>query len=151
MFERFTNTARRAIVLSQHEARQLRHDSIKPRHILLGMMTAESATAAEVLSALGVQPEAARTHVVTTYGRGDVEPSGHIPFSVSAKKALEHSLREALALQHNHIGTLHLLLALVTGPQDDVAAVLDLLGVDTDAVRQATMDRLSAGDQPTEP
>ena len=138
-------------MLAQHEARQLRHDSIAPRHLLLGVMTAESAAAADLFSTLGLQPEAVRTQVIATYGRGEVEPSGHIPVSVSAKKAFEYSLREALALQHNHIGTLHLLLALVTGPQDDIAVVLDALGVDSDAVRQAALDRLSASDLPTEP
>ena len=151
MFERFTNTARRAVVLSQLEARQLRHDSIAPRHLLLGVMTAESATAADVLGELGVQPEAARTQVIATYGRGEDEPSGHIPFSDSAKEALELSLREALALKHSYIGTPHLLLGLVAGPPEDIAAVLDPLGVDCDAVRQAAMDPLSASDLPTEP
>lgn len=151
MFERFTNTARRTIVLAQQEARQLRHDSIAPRHLLLAVMTAESATAGELLGALGVQPDAVRTQVITTYGRGGVEPDGHIPFSDSAKAALEHSFRESQALKHNHIGTLHLLAGLVTGPPDDIAAVLDPLGVDIDSVRQSAVDRLSASDEPTEP
>lgn len=151
MFERFTNTARRAVVLSQVEARELKHDGIAPRHMLLGAMTAENATAGDVLAGLGVHPDAVRAQVIATYGRGDVEPADRIPFSDDAKKALEHSLRNSMELGHNHIGTAHLILGLVTGPPDDITVVFDALGVDLVAVRQSAMDRLSADEEPTEP
>jgi ATP-dependent Clp protease ATP-binding subunit ClpC len=153
MFERFTNSARRAIVLSQGEARTLKHDHIGPHHLLLGVLTAENATGGAVLASLGVESEGVRREVVARFGQGETEPSDHIPFSADAKKVLEHSLRESLELGHNYIGTEHLVLGMISGPSGDTGELLTAFGVRTDAVRKALMDRLGSagGVEPTEP
>jgi ATP-dependent Clp protease ATP-binding subunit ClpA len=153
MFERFTNSARRAIVLSQGEARTLKHDHIGPHHLLLGVLTAENATGGAVLASLGVEAEGVRREVVAKLGQGENEPSDHIPFSADGKKVLEHSLRESLELGHNYIGTEHLVLGMIGGPCGDTGELLTALGVRTDAVRKALMDRLGSagGVEPTEP
>jgi ATP-dependent Clp protease ATP-binding subunit ClpC len=153
MFDRFTASARRTIVLSQDEARALKHDHVRPVHLLLGMLTAEQATACALLIPLGVDPEVARAEVVVLQGAGDTEPSGHIPFSADSKKALEHSLRESLALDHNYIGTEHILLGLLSEPCRETTEMLSALGVASDVVRKAVMARLgsAAGAEPAEP
>ena len=153
MFERFTNSGRLAIVHSQQEARTLKHDHIGPHHLLLGVLTAENATGGAVLASLGVEPEPVRRQVVAKYGHGETEPSSHIPFSADCKKVLERSLRESLQLGHNYIGTEHIVLGLISDPSGDTDEVLTALGVRTDTVRKAVMERLGSagGVEPTEP
>jgi ATP-dependent Clp protease ATP-binding subunit ClpC len=153
MFERFTNSARRVVVLSHGEARSLKHGHIGPHHLLLGVLTAEDATGGAILAALGVEPEGVRRQVLAKYGQGETETSGHIPFSADGKKVLEYSLRESLELGHNYIGTEHLVLGLISDPSGDTGEVLTALGVRPDAVRKAVMDRLGSagGVEPTEP
>ncbi len=152
MFERFTVSARRAVVLSQGEAHALNHDHVGPGHLLLGAAAGEDTTAGTVLASLGIELEALREQVIAKYGRDDEEPSGHIPFSADGKKVFEHAFRESLDLGHNYIGTGHILLGLVRGTPGDAAELLAALGVQHEAVRQAVMDRQNAaGDDPTEP
>ncbi len=152
MFERFTVSARRAVVISQSEARALKDDHVRPVHLLLGVMTAEDASAAAVLASVGVEPEAVRNQVAATQGRGKDEPSGNIPFSDEGKKAFENSLRESLDMGHKYIATDHMLLGLITDRSGEAAEVLIALGVQTEAVRKAVIDRLGvAADEPTEP
>jgi ATP-dependent Clp protease ATP-binding subunit ClpC len=153
MFERFTASARRVVVLSQGEARSLKQDHVGPHHLLLGVLTAENATGGAVLASLGVEPEGVRRQVVAKYGQGETEPSGHIPLSAEGKKILESSLRESLERGHNYIGTEHIVLGLISDPSGDTGEVLTALGVRTDAVRKAVMDRLGSPGvvEPTEP
>jgi ATP-dependent Clp protease ATP-binding subunit ClpA len=152
MFERFTVSARRAVVLSQGEAHALNHDHVGPGHLLLGAASAEDTTAGAVLATLGIQLEALRDQVIAKYGRDDDETSGHIPFSADGKKVFEHAFRESLDLGHNYIGTGHILLGLLRDKPADAAEMLAALGVQQDAVRQAVMERhAAAGDEPTEP
>src|SRR4029450_12487850 len=113
MFERFTNRARRVVVLAQEEARLLRHDYIGTEHILLGLLAEGSGVGEPALTAEGISREAIRGQVEQIIGQGDSTPSGHIPFTPRAKKVLELSLREALQLGHNYIGTEHMLLGLI--------------------------------------
>ena len=152
MFERFTNSGRRAVVISQQEARALAQEQIGPLHLLLGVLTAENGTAGGVLGSLGVEPEDVRRVVVAKYGTCDV-PEGHIPFAAETKKALEHSLRECLGLDHVYIGTEHVLLGLLTDDSPEVGEVLAGLGAQPQAVRDAIMARLgsAAGGEPAEP
>jgi ATP-dependent Clp protease ATP-binding subunit ClpC len=153
MFERFTNTARRVIVLSAGEARALWHNHIEPGHLLLGVATTENATGGAVLAALGVESEALRQQVIARYDRTESELPGHIPFSDAAKEALEHSLRESLAMDHTYISSEHVLLGLMEDPAGDAAEMFVALGVDIDAVRDEVMARLGSdgGNEPTEP
>jgi ATP-dependent Clp protease ATP-binding subunit ClpC len=148
MFERFTASARRAVVLSQGEARTLKQDHLGPYHLLLGALTAEDGTAGAVLASLGVEPAHVRRWVIERFGCAEDEPSGHIRFSDDAKKALEHSLRESLALEHNYIGTEHIVFGLADGPE-----MFSAIGLRADAVRDAIMKRLgsAAGAEPAEP
>src|SRR5215467_10045627 len=104
MFERFTDRARRVVVLAQEEARLLKHNYIGTEHLLLGLMREEEGLAAQTLQALGLSHEVVRQRVSEIVGPGDAAQSGHIPFTPRAKKALELSLREALALGHDYIG-----------------------------------------------
>lgn len=152
MFERFTNMGRRAVVISQHEARTLEQQEIGPLHLFLGVLTAEDGSAGPVLASLGVEPDDVRRAVVATYGTGDV-PEGHIPFGADTKKAMEYSLRESKALDHTYIGTEHLLLGLLTDDSPEVGEMLAELGAQPEAVRDAVMARLgsAAGGEPTEP
>ena len=152
MFERFTNSARRAVVLSQQETRGLAQEQIGPLNLLLGVLTAENGTAGGVLALLGVEPDDVRRAVVATYGTDDV-PDGHIPFAAETKKALEHSLRECLALHHVYIGTEHILLALMSDHSPEVGEVLAGLGAQPQIVRDAVMVRLGspAGVEPAVP
>jgi ATP-dependent Clp protease ATP-binding subunit ClpC len=151
MFERFTASARRVVVLSQDEARSLRHDHVGPLHLLLGVATTEDGTAGTVLASLEVTPEDIRRQAVSKYGRGESEPEGHIQFSDEGKKVFENALRESMGLDHNYIGTEHMLLGLIA---DSWAGdVLTRAGAQPDAVREAVMKRLSsaAGAEPAEP
>src|SRR5205809_669590 len=152
MFERFTDRARRVVVLAQEEARMLNHNYIGTEHILLGLIHEGEGVAAKALESLGISLEAVRQQVEEIIGQGQQAPSGHIPFTPRAKKVLELSLREALQLGHNYIGTEHLLLGLICeGEGEGVAAqVLVKLGADLNRVRQQ-VNQLLAGYQGKEP
>src|ERR1035438_636575 len=113
MFERFTDRARRVVVLAQEEARMLNHNYIGTEHLLLGLIHEGEGVAAKVLESMGISLEAVRQQVEEIVGRGKDAPSGHIPFTPRAKKVLELSLREAQILGHNYIGTEHILLGLI--------------------------------------
>jgi ATP-dependent Clp protease ATP-binding subunit ClpA len=135
MFERFTDAARRVVVNAQVEARRLKHDYIGTEHILLGLLAEEETVAAAALRELGISADAVRQQVVAMVGEGPAEPTGHIPFRPRAKKALELSLREALALKHNYIGPEHILLGILREGQGTAARALHRLGADTARVR----------------
>ena len=152
MFERFTDRARRVVVLAQEEARLLDHNYIGTEHILLGLIHEGQGVAAKALESLGVSLEAVRAEVTEIIGRGAEQPSGHIPFTPRAKKVLELSLREALELGHNYIGTEHILLGLLREGQGVGAQVLVKLGAGRDQVRQTVVQLLSsyAGGRPPE-
>ena len=130
MFERFTDKSRRAVVLAQDEARQLNHNYIGTEHLLAGLRRENLGVAARALESAGITMDAVRAEIEKLIGRGLQAPSGHIPFTPRAKKCLELSLREALNLGHNHIGTGHLLLGLISN--DDCVAVQVLGGLGTD-------------------
>jgi ATP-dependent Clp protease ATP-binding subunit ClpA len=136
MFERFTDRARRVVVLAQEEARMLHHDYIGTEHILLGLIHEGEGIAAKALESLGITHEAARQQVNEIVGRGQAAPSGHIPFTPEAKKTLQLALREALQLGHSYIGTEHILLGLIREGSGPATAVLAALGVDPNRVRQ---------------
>src|SRR5438128_7915652 len=129
MFERFTDRARRVVVLAQEEARMLSHNYIGTEHILLGLIHEGDGIAAKALESLGVSLEAVRAQVEEIIGQGQQAPSGHIPFTPRAKKVLELSLREALRLGHNYIGTEHLLLGLLAEGKGVAAKTLSKFGV----------------------
>ncbi len=143
MFERFTDRARRVVVLAQEEARMLNHNYIGTEHILLGLIHEGEGVAAKGLEALGISLEAVRAHVEEIIGQGQQAPSGHIPFTPRAKKVLELSLREALQLGHNYIGTEHILLGLIREGEGVAAQVLVKLGADLNRVRQQVIQLLS--------
>ena len=124
MFERFTDRARRVVVLAQEEARMLNHNYIGTEHILLGLIHEGEGVAAKALESLGISLEAVRQQVEEIIGQGQQAPSGHIPFTPRAKKVLELSLREALQLGHNYIGTEHILLGLIREGEGVAAQVL---------------------------
>ena len=136
MFERFTDRARRVVVLAQEEARMLNHNYIGTEHILLGLIHEGEGVAAKALESLGISLEAVRQQVEEIIGQGQQAPSGHIPFTLRAKKVLELSLREALQLGHNYIGTEHILLGLIREGDGVAAQVLVKLGADLNRVRQ---------------
>src|SRR5919205_460795 len=136
MFERFTDRARRVVVLAQEEARMLNHNYIGTEHILLGLIHEGEGVAAKALESLGISLEAVRQQVEEIIGQGQQAPSGHIPFTPRAKKVLELSLREALQLGHNYIGTEHILLGLIREGEGVAAQVLVKLGADLSRVRQ---------------
>src|SRR5437870_5023196 len=136
MFERFTDRARRVVVLAQEEARLLNHNYIGTEHILLGLIHEGEGVAAKALESLGISLEAVRAQVEEIIGQGGSSPSGHIPFTPRAKKVLELSLREALQLGHNYIGTEHILLGLIREGEGVAAQVLQKLGADQNRVRQ---------------
>ncbi len=143
MFERFTDRARRVIVLAQEEARNLKHNYLGTEHILLGLIKEGEGVAAKALESLGVTFDAVREQVVEIIGEGQEQPSGHIPFTPRAKKVLEYAMREGLQLGHSYIGTEHLLLGLCR-EQDGVAAqVLVKLGADLPKVRDQVTRLLS--------
>ncbi len=143
MFERFTDRARRVVVLAQEEARLLNHSYIGTEHILLGLIHEGEGVAAKGLEALGISLEAVRAQVEEIIGQGGSSPSGHIPFTPRAKKVLELSLREALQLGHNYIGTEHILLGLIREGEGVAAQVLVKLGADLGRVRQQVIQLLS--------
>jgi GNAT superfamily N-acetyltransferase len=147
MFERFTDRARRVVVLAQREASRLNHNWIGTEHILLGLLHEGEGVAAEALESLGISLDAVRQQVEEIIGRGQEAPSGHIPFTPRAKKVLELSLREALQLGNDHIDTEHILLALVREGDGVAAQVLVILGADLNRVRQQ-VDQLISGQQP---
>jgi ATP-dependent Clp protease ATP-binding subunit ClpC len=143
MFERFTDRARRVVVLAQEEARMLNHNYIGTEHILLGLIHEGEGVAAKALESLGISLEAVRQQVEEIIGQGQQAPSGHIPFTPRAKKVLELSLREALQLGHNYIGTEHILLGLIREGEGVAAQVLMKLGADLPRVRQQVIQLLS--------
>jgi ATP-dependent Clp protease ATP-binding subunit ClpC len=142
MFERFTERARRVVVLAQVEARMLNHDYIGTEHILLGLLHEGGGVAARALEDLGVNLEDVRREVEAIVGQGKAAPLGHIPFTSGAKKVLELSLREALQLGHNYIGTEHTLLGLLREGEGVAAQVLQKLGADLNRVRQKVLQFL---------
>jgi ATP-dependent Clp protease ATP-binding subunit ClpC len=142
MFERFTDRARRVVVLAQDEARRLNHDYIGTEHILLGLVQEGEGVAAQALESLGIGLDAVRHQVEEVVGRGKEPPGGHIPFTPRAKKVLELSLREALQLGHDYIGTEHILLGLIREGEGVAAQVLANLGADLNLVRQQVIQLL---------
>jgi len=159
MFERFTDRARRVVVLAQEEAKMLNHNYIGTEHILLGLIHEGEGVAAKALESLGISLDAVRDQVQDIIGQGQQQPAGHIPFTPRAKKVLELSLREALQLGHNYIGTEHILLGLIREGEGVAAQVLVKLGADLNRVRQQVIQLLSGyqgkepvavgGDQPS--
>ncbi|MGO1235586.1 ATP-dependent Clp protease ATP-binding subunit [Microbacterium gubbeenense] len=150
MFERFTDRARRVVVLAQEEAKMLNHNYIGTEHILLGLIHEGEGVAAKALEALDISLDAVREQVQDIIGQGQQQPTGHIPFTPRAKKVLELSLREALQLGHNYIGTEHILLGLIREGEGVAAQVLVKLGADLNKVRQQVIQLLS-GYQGKEP
>jgi hypothetical protein len=139
MFERFTDKARRVVVLAQEESRRLGHSHIGTEHILLGLLREEDGLAARALDSLGLGLEPARDRLEAEAGRGPGQ-SGHIPFTPEAKRTLELSLREALQLGQNYIDTEHILLGLIRDAASPGARILADLGVTPDAVRQRVIE-----------
>jgi ATP-dependent Clp protease ATP-binding subunit ClpC len=143
VFERFTERARHVIVLAQEEARILNHNYIGTEHLLLGLVREEEGVAAQALRSLDLSLDVIRQNVEEIIGTGRDIPTGHIPFTPRAKKVMELSLREALQLRHNYIGTEHILLGLIREGEGVAAQVLRKLGADFDAVRKELTSRLS--------
>ena len=150
MFERFTDRARRVVVLAQEEARSLDHSYIGTEHILLGLIHEGEGVASSALEALGISLDDIRGDIESIVGRGDNAPVGNIPFTPRAKKVLELSLREALQLGHNYIGTEHILLGLIREGDGVGAQVLVKRGATLERVRQEVLGLL-AGSQAGEP
>ena len=148
MFERFTNQSRRVVVLAQEEARMLNHNYIGTEHLLLGLLREGKGSAARALNEMGVTLDASRDQVVAIIGRGQAEPSGHIPFTPRAKKSLELSLRESLQLGHGYIGTGHLLLGLIHQGDNVAVKMLGELGADLKDLRARVTRELQ--EQPEE-
>ncbi|MFQ5574459.1 MAG: ATP-dependent Clp protease ATP-binding subunit, partial [Terriglobia bacterium] len=143
MFERFTERARRVVVYAQEEARLLRQGYIGTEHLLLGLIREEEGIAAKSLKRIGIKLDDVRTEVEGMVGRGISSPGGHIPFTPRAKKVLEISLREALQLGSNYIGTEHILLGLIREGEGIAAKVLMKLGADLDKVRSQVIQLVS--------
>ncbi len=143
MFERFTDRARRVVVLAQEEAKLLKHNYIGTEHILLGLIHEGEGLAAKALEGMDISLEQVRDQVQEIIGQGQQAPSGHIPFTPRAKKVLELSLREALQLGHSYIGTEHILLGLIREGEGVAAQVLVKLGADLGRVRQEVIKLLS--------
>jgi ATP-dependent Clp protease ATP-binding subunit ClpC len=142
VFERFTERARQVVVLAQDEARALRHNYIGTEHILLGLLREEEGLAARILESLEITVEGVRDQVARIVGSGDVPASGMIPFTPRAKRVLEFSLREALSLGHNYIGTEHLLLGLVRENQGVAIQILRDFDADAEKVRNVVIEAL---------
>ncbi|SEH03977.1 ATP-dependent Clp protease ATP-binding subunit ClpC, partial [Nonomuraea solani] len=142
MFERFTDRAKRVVVLARQEASMLNHNYMGTEHLLLGLISEGEGVAAKVLEDMGIGLEAVRQRVEELIGHGPSAPAGHIPFTPRAKKVLELSLREALQLGHNHIGTEHMLLGLIREGDGVAAQVLIRLGADLNRVRQQVIHML---------
>jgi ATP-dependent Clp protease ATP-binding subunit ClpA len=149
MFERFTDRARRTVVLAQEEARKVKHNYIGTEHVLLGMMV--EGDIAEVLREFDLDVDQVRAEVVKLIGEGHEEPRGHIPFTPRAKKVIELSLREALSLGHNYIGVEHLLLGLVREGDGVGAQVLVGLGVKLEDLRMEVINHLGGPSEPVTP
>src|ERR1700692_3423831 len=150
LFERFTDRARRVLVLAQEEARDLNHAFIGTEHILLGLIREGEGVAAKALDALGVTFDVVREKVEEAIGANTNPSPGSPPFTPRAKKVLELSLREALQLGHSYIGTEHMLLGLVREGEGVAATVLVSLGADLGRVRQAAIQLMSGGQGPHE-
>jgi ATP-dependent Clp protease ATP-binding subunit ClpA len=142
MFERFTDRARAAVVLAQEEARRLQHGYIGTEHVLLGLLREPDGVAGRALARLGIGIDGTRRAVEEIIGRGEGAPTGHIPFTPRAKKVLELSLREALQLRHNYIGTEHILLGLVREGEGVAAQILVQRGGSLVRVRETVMQEL---------
>ena len=151
MFERFTDRARRVVILAQEEARLLNHNYIGTEHILLGLIHEHEGVAAKALESLDISLESVRAQVEEIIGMGGIAPSGHIPFTPRAKKVLELSLREALQLGHNYIGTEHILLGLIREGEGVAAQVLVKLGADLARVREQVIQLLAAHEEASSP
>jgi ATP-dependent Clp protease ATP-binding subunit ClpC len=149
MFERFTGRARHVVVLAQEEARMMSHNYIGTEHVLLGLLGEPDSIGGQVLASFGMNRDGVREEVVARIGRGKSEPRGHIPFTPRAKKTLELSLREALAIKHNYIGTEHILLGLIR-EGEGVAAQIMRDHADLTDIRAAVLTAVSAAD-PGEP
>src|ERR671924_2305291 len=148
MFERFTDRARRVVVLAQEEARMLNHNYIGTEHILLGLIHEGEGVAAKALESLGISLEAVRQQVEEIIGQGQQAPSGHIPFTPRAKKVLELSLREALQLGHNYIRTEHILLGLIRETDGVAVRILHDFDADAETIRNEVMRMLSGSPAP---
>jgi len=146
-FRRFTDRARRSVYLASEEARLLRHSHVGTEHLLLGLVFEDEGLAAKTLESLGLSLEEVRHQVTEITGHGQHTPPLHIPFTPQAKKALEQSLREALSLGHNYIGTEHLLLGLLRVERGIAARVLTGLGADHDRVRDRVVDLKNQSEQ----
>jgi ATP-dependent Clp protease ATP-binding subunit ClpC len=144
MFERFTERARLVVVLAQEEARLLQHNYIGTEHILLGLLREDQGAAATALAAADVTLDGARLEVETIIGRGQHEPSGHIPFTPRAKKVLELSLRETVRLGHDYIDTGHILLALIREGDGVAVQVMVNLGADPNRISQHVLAELGS-------
>lgn len=149
MFERFTDRARRVLVLAQEEARLLNHSFIGTEHLLLGLIAEGEGLAAKALESLEISLEAVRREVEETIGQAGSVPTGSPPFTPRAKKVLELSLREALQLGHNYIGTEHLLIGMYRNPDSPAAVILAEAGT-TEARAQAHVQDLLRGYRPTD-
>ena len=147
MLERFTDRARRVVKLAEEEARMLNHNYIGTEHILLGLIHEGEGVAAKALESLGISLDAVRQQVEEIIGQGEQAPSEHVPFTPRAKKVLELSLREALQLGHDYIGTEHILLGLIREGDGVAPQVLVKLGADLNRVRQQVL-QLIGGQQP---
>ena len=150
MFERFTDRARRVVVLAQDEAKMLNHNYIGTEHILLGLIHEGEGVAAKALEQMGISLEAVRAQVEEVIGHGQTQPTGHIPFTPRAKKVLELSLREALQMNHSYIGTEHILLGLIREGEGVAADTLIKLGADLNRVRNTVLQLLSGYQGTTE-
>jgi ATP-dependent Clp protease ATP-binding subunit ClpA len=144
MFERFTDRARRVVVISQEEARKLQHNYIGTEHLLLGLLAVRGGVAYKILDRFGMSSDGVREEVVARVGTGTATMSGHIPFTPRAKKILELALREALQLGHNYIGTEHILLGLVREGEGVGALIITAHGADLDQLRDAVIEILPA-------
>jgi ATP-dependent Clp protease ATP-binding subunit ClpC len=143
VFERFTDQARRAVVLAQEEARMLNHNYIGTEHILLGLLREHDGVAGKALASLDITIEAVRRQVEEIVGQGRAAPTGHIPFTPRSKKVLELSLREALQLGHNYIGTEHILLGVIREGEGVATQVLVKLGANLNRVRETVIQLLA--------
>jgi ATP-dependent Clp protease ATP-binding subunit ClpC len=143
MFERFTDRARRVVVLAQEEARGLGHAYIGTEHLLLGLIREGEGVAARALTSLGVSFDAIQAQIVEVIGAGGGQPPGHIPFTPRAKKILELALRESQQLGHDYIGTEHILLGIVREREGVAAQVLQNQGLTLDVVRQSVIQTLA--------
>jgi ATP-dependent Clp protease ATP-binding subunit ClpC len=150
MFERFTDRARRVIVLAQEQSQRLSHNYIGSEHLLLGLLAEQEGVAARALQSLNVTLTAARELVEEIIGPGQQTPRGHIPFTPRAKKILELALREALTMGSEVINTEHLLLGLIDEGDGVGAQILQRLGATPQAVREAVATLITTEPQAAE-